>query len=91
MRNARHLVDVRRSTIALSPEGDGYRLQVGDAVRLRATEPVPSDVVVRCGIPGYDEPGHELVASELTVDDDPFAWELSGNCAFASRFAYASE
>jgi hypothetical protein len=24
------------------------------------------------------------------VDDEPFAWELSGNCAFASDFDYAS-
>jgi hypothetical protein len=46
---------------------------------------------VRCVIPGYDQPGHELVADELTVDDDPFAWELTDNCAFASRFDYASE
>jgi hypothetical protein len=91
VRKARHLVDVRTSAIVLKPEGEGYRLQVGDAVRLRATEPVASDTVVRCGIPGYGEPGRELVASELTVEDDPFAWELSGNCAFASRFAYASE
>jgi hypothetical protein len=25
------------------------------------------------------------------VHDDPFSWELTENCAFASRFAYASE
>lgn len=90
VRKARHLVDVRVDAIALEPDGDGYRLQVGDAVRLRATQPVPDDAVVRCGIPGYDQPGRELVAEELKVADDPFAWELSGNCAFASRFAYAS-
>ncbi|HWJ45994.1 MAG TPA: DUF1326 domain-containing protein [Gaiellaceae bacterium] len=90
VRKTRHLVDVRTSPIDLTPDGDGYRLRVGDAIRLRATRPVSSDAVVRCGIPGYDQPGHELVADELTVDDDPFAWELSGNCAFASRFAYAS-
>ncbi len=91
VRKARHLVAVRPSTIRLEPQGDGYRLQVGEAVRLRATRPVASDAVVRCGIPGYDEPGRELVAEELTVQDDPFEWELTGNCAFASRFAYASE
>jgi hypothetical protein len=91
VRKARHLVDVRTSAIELAPDGDGYRLRVGEAVRLRATKPVSSDTVVRCGIPGYDEPGRELVAEELTVSDDPFAWELNDNCAFASRFAYASE
>ena len=90
VRKARHLVDVRVSPIELTPDGEGYRLEVGDAVRLRATAPVPDDAVVRCGIPGYDQPGRELVAEVLEVDDDPFAWDLSGNCAFASRFAYAS-
>jgi hypothetical protein len=91
VRKARHLIAVRPSTIQLVPDGNGYRLHVGDAVRLRATRPVASDAVVRCGIPGYHEPGRELVAEELAVDDEPFSWELSGNCAFASRFAYASE
>ena len=90
VRKARHLVDVRADAIELTPEGEGYRLDVRDAVRLRATRPVESEAVVRCGIPGYDQPGRELVAEELTVSDDPFAWEFSGNCAFASRFAYAS-
>jgi hypothetical protein len=90
IRKASHLVDVRTSSIELAPERDGYRLQVGDAVQLSATTPVASGAVVRCGIPGYDEPGSELVAETLKVDDEPFAYELSGNCAFASTFAYAS-
>lgn len=90
VRKARHLVDVRVDPIELTSEGDGYQLEVGDAVRLRATQPVASDAVVRCGIPGFDQPGRELVADELTVSDDPFDWKLAGNCAFASRFSYAS-
>jgi hypothetical protein len=91
VRKASHLVDVRSNTIELVPHGDGRRLQIGDAVRLQATRPVASDAVVRCGIPGYDEPGRELVADELVVRDDPFEWELTDNCAFACRFAYASD
>ncbi len=91
VRKARHLVAVRPSQIRLVPEGEGYRLQVGEVVRLRATRPFVSEAVVRCGIPGYDEPGRELVAEELVVHDDPFEWELNDNCAFASRFAYASD
>jgi hypothetical protein len=90
VRKMRHVLDVRVNAIALEPDGDGYRLQVGDAVRLRASRKFESDAVVRCGIPGYDEPGLELVAEELKVDDEPFVYELTGNCAFASRFAYAS-
>jgi hypothetical protein len=60
-------------------------------VRARAVRPAPSDSVVRCVIPGYEEPGRELVADELAVNDDPFRWDLTENCAFASRFSYASE
>jgi hypothetical protein len=90
VRKARHLVDVRVNAIALEPDGDGYRLSVGEAVRLTAARRFESESVVRCGIPGYDEPGRELVADVLEVDDDPFSWELKGNCAFASTFAYAS-
>jgi hypothetical protein len=91
VRKASHLVDVRANPIELLPEGDGYRLRIGDAVRLQATRPVPSEAIVRCGIPGYEESGRELIADELTVRDDPFGWELTDNCAFASRFAYASD
>jgi hypothetical protein len=90
VRKARHLLNVRADSIELEPDGDGYLLRVGDSVHLHATRPVKSDAVVRCGIPGYDEPGRELIAEELDVKDEPFAWELSGNCAFASTFAYAS-
>ncbi|TML27119.1 MAG: DUF1326 domain-containing protein [Actinobacteria bacterium] len=90
VRKARHLVDVRVDSIQLTPDGEGYKLDVGNAVRARAARPVESDAVVRCGIPGYDQAGRELVADELRIDDDPFVWELSGNCAYASRFAYAS-
>jgi hypothetical protein len=91
VRKPSHLVEVRADRIELVPEGDGYRLRVGDAVRAQASRPAAPDQAVRCVIPGYDEPGRELIADELTVTDDPFAYELAENCAFASRFAYASE
>jgi hypothetical protein len=91
VREAPHLLEVRTDPIELVPEGDGYVLRVGDAVRARATRPIPTASAVRCGIPGYDEPDRELVADELVVRDDQLSWELTENCAFASRFAYASE
>jgi hypothetical protein len=91
VRKATDLVDIRTDRIELAPEGDGYRLRVGDAVRAQALRPAAPDKAVRCVIPGYEEPGWELIADELTVKDDPFGYELTENCAFASRFAYASE
>jgi hypothetical protein len=90
IRKASHLLDVRVSTIELTPDGDGHRLRVGDAVRLSATRPVESRSDVSCLISGYERIGRELYADELVVDDDPFAWELSGNCAFAADFEYTS-
>jgi hypothetical protein len=91
VRKLSHLVDVRPDRIELVAQGKGYELRVGEAVHAKATRPVSSAATVRCVIPGYDQPGRELVADELTVRDDPFTWELRDNCAFASRFAYASE
>jgi hypothetical protein len=91
VRKARHLLEVRTDAIEVVPDGDGYALRVGDAVRARATRPAAPDSAVRCVIPGYEEPGRELVADELVVHDDPFSWELAENCAFTSRFAYASD
>ena len=86
IRKARHLIGVRVSEIEIA----GPRIRIGSAISVRATRPVATDVPVACGIPGYDRKGRELYADELAVDDDPFAWELSGNCAYESDFDYAS-
>jgi hypothetical protein len=86
IRKPRDLVDVRVSRIEL---GDGL-LRVGEAVSLRATRPVETTETVACGIPGYDRPGTELYADSFVVADEPFHWELAGNCAFAVDFEYAS-
>jgi hypothetical protein len=40
--------------------------------------------------PGHHRPGTELLADQATVDDEPFAWDLEGNCAFVSAFDYSS-
>jgi hypothetical protein len=86
IRKARNLIDVRTSEIEI----DGARLRVGAAISMRATRPVESDAPVACGIPGYDRAGYELYADELTVDDDPFGWQLTGNCAYVSDFDYTA-
>jgi hypothetical protein len=90
IRKARHLIGVRPSTIELVPDGAGHRLHVGSSISARATRAVETELPVACVIPGYDRVGLELYADELVVDDEPFAWELSGNCAYATDFDYAS-
>ena len=86
IRKARHLIGVRDSRIEI----DGTEVTIGTAVAVRASERFETDLPVACGIPGYDRKGYEMIADELRVADEPFAWELRGNCAFASDFDYAS-
>jgi hypothetical protein len=86
IRKARHLIGVRVSEIEI----DGPRIRVGSTISVRATRPVETDVPVACGIPGYDRVGRELYAGELTVEEEPFAWELTGNCAYESDFDYST-
>jgi hypothetical protein len=77
-------VEVRHAPIDF---GDGD-VRVGDEIRLRATEPVPTDSTVSCIVPGHDQPGTELYADEVVVDDGAFAFELRGTCAFTRAFDY---
>jgi hypothetical protein len=84
------LIDVIASPIEITSGDSGHELRVGRAVALAATRPFETDEVVACGIPGYGNPGTELLADEFVVSDGPFSWELSGNCAFASPFDYSS-
>jgi hypothetical protein len=82
---ARKLIDVRASPIEL---GHGL-VRIGEAVSVRAGPRVETESAVACGIPGYDRPGHEHYAEELAVEDEPFSWALSGNCAYVSDFDYS--
>jgi hypothetical protein len=86
IRKARHLIGVRASAI----EASAGSVRIGSAVSLRATRPVDTELSVTCIVPGHDRSGRELIADELVVDDAPFAWELSGNCAYTADFDYVS-
>jgi Protein of unknown function (DUF1326) len=90
IRKPRSLIGVRTSAIRLEAGPDGHLLQVGESISLSATRPVETDAPVACGIPGYHQPGTELYADSFRVDDEPFHWELAGNCAFTSGFEYTS-
>jgi hypothetical protein len=68
VRKPRFVLNVRPSRI----EFDGESVRVDDRAIIRATRQVASEDEVRCGIPGYEEPGTELYADELAVHDDPF-------------------
>jgi hypothetical protein len=89
VRKPSDVVAVRPARIELA--ADGRDLRVGDIAGIRVSRRGDDGHSVACGIPGYERVGIEYYADELRVEDEPFSWELSGNCAFATDFAYASE
>jgi hypothetical protein len=91
VRKPSELVEIRACPIEIRHGSTGHELRIGSAVQLSATKTVATDERVSCIVPGHHVPGQELYADRLAVADDPFEWELSGNCAFVSTFAYASE
>ena len=70
---------------------DGKSLRIADRAELRVSRRADEEHAVACGIPGYERGGVEYYADGLRVDDEPYSWELHGNCAFATTFDYASE
>ena len=54
------------------------------AIELGASRPFETDERVSCVIPGHHIAGREYYADRFAVADDPFSWELEGNCAFVS-------
>jgi hypothetical protein len=84
------LLDVRASRIEIEVGNRSGQLRVGDSVSARASRPFETDQRVTCIVPGHHRPGTELIADWQRVSDEPFEWELEGNCAFVTRFDYAS-
>jgi hypothetical protein len=82
---------VRASAIAIEHGPQGREIRVGEAVSVRASRPVDTDQRVSCIVPGHHRAGTELYSDELRVRDDPFEWDVSGRCAFATDFDYASD
>lgn len=83
-----YAVRVAHIDLAHSPSHES--MQVGDFVSARTAQPVLTDQLVSCGIPGHDRPGQEIVAEHFRVADDMLRWEVRGRCGFATDFAYSS-
>ena len=64
-------------------------LRIRDRVSVRIRGRYSGEEVVTCVIPGHEEPGEELVADELVVEDGPLAFSYRGTCGYGSRFDYS--
>jgi hypothetical protein len=88
VRKPSELVEVRPAAIDLRFEDGDYRLRVGSAIELSASRPFETVERVSCIVPGHHLAGREYYADRFSVADDPFTWDLAGNCAFVCTFAY---
>ena len=85
------LLGVRAVPIEIDhTRGRGW-FRAGERVTVRIREPVPDQEPVTCGIPGHHQPGREVYAETLAVEDGPLDFEFSGNCGYESTFAYSSD
>ena len=70
--------------------GRGW-FRAGDQVLVRISGPVEDQEPVTCIIPGHHQSGRELYAEILRAEGaEPLEFELRGNCAYESTFAYSS-
>jgi hypothetical protein len=86
---ASELVAVRPVAIDVEHTRRRQRLRIRDRVSVRIRDRYPGDETVTCVIPGHEQPGEELVADELVVQDGPLAFEYRGVCGYGSTFDYA--
>ena len=95
LRNFAHVIaevySVRSARIELSHVKNKEYIKVGNMISARTDRPFPSDVGVACAIPGFEQPGQEIVADHFRVKDSPFDWDFTGRCGFATKFAYKSD
>jgi hypothetical protein len=64
--------------------------RVRDVLSVRILGLYEGDETVTCVIPGHHQPGEEVIAAELSVDDGPLQFEFSGVCGFQADFEYRS-
>jgi hypothetical protein len=91
LRKPSELLEIKTSRVEIVHSGADHELRIGDSIELRASRPVETSEVVSCVIPGHHQPGTELYADMLVVQDGPFEWELTDRCAFVSDFDYRSD
>ena len=84
------LVEVRTVPIDIDHEPRHGWFKAGEYVTVRVGAPVADQEPVTCVIPGHHRTGAEYHGELLRVADGPLEFELSGRCAYQSRFSYSS-
>jgi len=91
VRKPSELFRVEASRIEFRRVGRHHEVRVGEFNIVKASREFETQQRVSCIVPGHHIAGTELYAERLAVADDPFVWDLTGNCAFVSDFEYCSD
>jgi hypothetical protein len=83
------LVTVRPVQMEVDHTRRRQRLRVRDHLSVRIRDRFGGDETVSCVVPGHDQPGEELLADELLVEDGKLAFSYRGVCGYGSTFDYA--
>ena len=83
------LLAVRPVEIDVDHTRRRQRLRIRDRISVRIRDRYEGGETVTCVIPGHDQPGEELVADELQVDDGALSFSYRGVCGYGSEFDYA--
>jgi hypothetical protein len=82
------VVAVRAVAIDVDHTRRRQRLHIRERVSVRIRDRYDSDATVSCVIPGYQQPGEELLTDEMRVDDDELSFSWRGTCGYGARFDY---
>ncbi len=82
---------IRSAAIRLDHTRRRERIDAGSSVAVEAGDSASDDGEVSCGIPGHDQPGTEVHASLLAVDESGLKFRYSGVCGFTTKFDYRSD
>jgi hypothetical protein len=87
---ASNLAGVKPAAIEIDHTPRRAWFRVRDVLSVRISGPYEGDETVTCVIPGHHQPGEEVIAAELSVDDGPLQFEFNGVCGFQADFEYRS-
>ncbi len=85
-----NLLGVRAAPIEIEHIPGRGLFRAGGKVAVRISGPVPDQEPVTCVIPGHHQPGREVYAERIVVEDPPLAFEVRASCGYESDFAYSS-
>ena len=82
---------VKPAAVQIDHEVGRQRIHVRGRVEAIAAARFETESSVRCGVPGHDRAGYEVVMDRLDVRGGGLDFAFEGRCGFAASFDYRSD